>query len=346
MIRIAAGIVALVCGLAVTVKPGRSVVEGVSMAPGLRPGDIIEAGGLSQLWCRREPRRHERWIVVSPDGIPAIKRVAGLPGETVSIRDGDLTIGSQVVLTPPRVLAELASVVPQAVIAEKDDGGEDGWHATVAVAEVLDEADFAPAERRVLLPVRDVGITAVIDLRTSPSSGAALRARLRVGPFVVPWLVRAAGRFAFVAGRLDGRLVALAWPLTERSGRRADTGRVLPPQVDASWDVARRWPDDAPSDERDGPASFSVGITRDGASVSLADIGATIERVVVWRDALWRPAADGVEEWRVGTDAFFVLGDFPSGSRDSRQWGSLPRGAFRAEATLKPHGRSTPPVMR
>jgi type IV secretory pathway protease TraF len=30
-------------------------------------------------------------------------------------------------------------------------------------------------------------------------------------------------------------------------------------------------------------------------------------------------------EWRLGPDEFFVLGDFPSASRDSRHWGPLGR---------------------
>jgi hypothetical protein len=61
-----------------------------------------------------------------------------------------------------------------------------------------------------------------------------------------------------------------------------------------------------------------------------------IERVTVWRDILHRPAADGVVEWRVGSDAFFVFGDFPSGSRDSRHWGPLGRGMLRYRAAPAP----------
>jgi type IV secretory pathway protease TraF len=55
---------------------------------------------------------------------------------------------------------------------------------------------------------------------------------------------------------------------------------------------------------------------------------AMIERMAVWRDILHRPAADGMVEWRLGSHAFLVLGDFPSGSRDSRHWGPLGRSAL------------------
>jgi type IV secretory pathway protease TraF len=58
-----------------------------------------------------------------------------------------------------------------------------------------------------------------------------------------------------------------------------------------------------------------------------------IELIVVWRDILHRTAADGVPEWRLGPDAYFVLGDFPSGSRDSRHWGPLKRSSLRSPAT-------------
>ncbi|NBW86953.1 MAG: hypothetical protein EBR23_09040 [Planctomycetia bacterium] len=49
----------------------------------------------------------------------------------------------------------------------------------------------------------------------------------------------------------------------------------------------------------------------------------------LWRDVLHRPAADGRDAWRLRRDEFFVLGDFPSGSIDGRQWGPLHRAALR-----------------
>jgi type IV secretory pathway protease TraF len=67
---------------------------------------------------------------------------------------------------------------------------------------------------------------------------------------------------------------------------------------------------------------------------------AMIERIVVWRDILHRPGADGMVEWRLGPDVFFVLGDFPSGSRDSRHWGPLERSMLHSQATSLPRARS------
>ena len=62
-------------------------------------------------------------------------------------------------------------------------------------------------------------------------------------------------------------------------------------------------------------------------ALSLATEGDTpivIEQVTTWRDILYRAAADGTTTWSLEADNIFVLGDFPSGSRDSRHFGALP----------------------
>lgn len=64
-------------------------VEGHSMEPGLHNGQLVLA---LWPWCAGSPRRGQVWIVEGPEG-PAIKRLIGLPGETVSERGGDLWIG-------------------------------------------------------------------------------------------------------------------------------------------------------------------------------------------------------------------------------------------------------------
>ena len=64
-------------------------VEGHSMEPGLRDGQLVLA---LRPWCAGAPARGQVWIVEGPDG-SAIKRVIGLPGETVAEQGGDLWIG-------------------------------------------------------------------------------------------------------------------------------------------------------------------------------------------------------------------------------------------------------------
>ncbi len=299
------------------------------MAPGLRARDVVTTSWFPSLDRLRQPRRHERWILTSPDGSPAIKRVVGLPGETISIRGGDLTIGGQTVLTPPSLLAELASAVPEATIVTASDEAAGGrWQRTVSLASVLDDAAFAPTERRMLFPVRDVGLAAVVRLPESPADRVDVRVLARVGGFVVPWRLKASGRYAVVAGRLDNHVVGAAWPIADADTRQEHARFCLPPLAPVAWDVVRPWPDDVTIDADDTPPSLGLGLTSAGSPMNCRDADAMIEQMTVWRDILHRPAADGVVEWRLGSHAFFVLGDFPSGSRDSRHWGPLGRRVF------------------
>jgi hypothetical protein len=346
----------------VLAPPARYEVDGVSMAPGLLPGDVVTTGWFPAYDRLRQPRRHERWILTSPDGSPAIKRIVGLPGETVSIRDGDLAIGGRTVLTPPHVLAQVASSVAGASIASATDATtSDGWQRTVSMPSVLDDAACAPAERRMLLPVRDVGLAAVIRIRESPASSASaatsastsvdVRLRVRVGGFVIPWQIKAAGRYGLVAGRLDGHLVGVVWPLEAGDGRPEHTNSCLPPLPPTTWDVVQPWPEGISPDADAAPPS--LGLRLDDAGLDDAGLDATggasrdeadalIEQVVVWRDLLHRPAADGVVEWRLSPAAFLALGDFPSGSRDSRHWGPLDRTALRSRAMPTREERQRP----
>ena len=338
MNRVAACVVAVVCGLAMLAPPGRYEVEGLSMAPGLLPGDVVTTDWFPSLDRLRQPRRHERWILTSPDGSLAIKRVVGLPGETVSIREGDLAIGGQTILKPPSILAEMASAVTEETIVTASDDAADGrWQRIVSLPVVLDDAAFAPEERRMLLPVRDVGLAAVIRLPQSPADNAAVRVLARVGGFVVPWRLKASGRYAVVAGRLDGHVVGAAWPIADTDGQQERARFCLPSPAPLAWDVVRPWSDGSPSagapdNADDPPPALSLGITSAGIPMSCGDADALIERMAVWRDILHRPAADGVVEWRLQSNASFVLGDFPSGSRDSRHWGPLDRSMLRSRA--------------
>ena len=315
----AAGLCGLVV-LAVFASPRQFVVEGLSMGPGLLPGDRVTSGPWPLFDRWRVPRRFERWIVAAPDGTPALKRVVGLPGEVVSIRGGDLAIDGRTILPPPAVLAETATCVateqdPSGTEQALDPADEGTWRWHIAMPEVLDDAAFAPHERRVLLPVRDVGLAAIVRLHQLPAGAARLAAR--VGDRRIVWRLTAPSRYAIVAGRLDEHLVGAAWPLDATS--KADRG-CLPPGGPQAWDVAVTWPGDDGS-----PQALELGLS----TLARDDAVRCLERLVLWRDWLLKPAADQTEQWRLGAGEFFLLGDFPSGSRDSRHWGPLGRGSLR-----------------
>src|SRR5262245_25665285 len=72
-----------------------------SMAPALRPGDRVqveEAG-------RANPKRGEVWVFRAPRaaGLPGsvlVKRVVGLPGETVEVRGGETLVDGKPLAEP------------------------------------------------------------------------------------------------------------------------------------------------------------------------------------------------------------------------------------------------------
>lgn len=303
----AAGLAA--AALAVCGRPAVYEVEGVSMAPGLLPGDRVASAAfpLADRW--RSPRRFDRWVLASADGAAVIKRIVGLPGERVAIAAGDLVVGAGPVLKPPPLLAEIGTPLPAPPPLEA------AWR--MPPREILDDDARDPGRAVVLLPVRDVGFSAEIVADGSPE--ATFRVRATVGQTAIAWRL-AAGRHAVVAGRLDGHVVAVAWRLA--GDPRAGRGRsCLPPAVPREWSAAVPWPEDDPPDGLSPSLELAVE--------PAAGTNVRIERVELWRDVHWRPAATGVAAWTLGPDAVFVLGDHPAASRDSRHWGPVPRAALR-----------------
>jgi hypothetical protein len=301
---VAAAILALVAAaVMLVVRPTRYEVDGLSMAPGLMPGDVVATGWLPGADRACRPRRFERWIVDAADGTATIKRVAGLPGEEVAIQDGDLLVDGEAVLKSPTILGEVA--LPVALPIEHDDG--QAWMPPV---DVLDDVTFAAEVNRSLESVRDVGIAAVVR-----AGSAGSRAHLAVGDARITWRLPSGVRCHLIAGRLDGRLVAVAW--IDRDRPTADDRRsVLPNSTPGAWTVAVPWP------------QGMAGPTEAGCSAAL-DAGGKVEHIAAWRDIHYRPSMDGPTTWRLDEDSFLVLGDFPTGSVDSRAWGPRPRHSLR-----------------
>ncbi|RLT19966.1 MAG: hypothetical protein DWI27_01460 [Planctomycetota bacterium] len=282
-------------------RPARYEVDGLSMAPDVMPGDVVITQPFPAADRARRPERFERWIVDSPADERALKRVVGLPGETLAIVNGDLLADGMAVLKSPRVLAEVG--IELATIT----AGPSSGRFDLPPAEVLDDAPFATEVNRTLVTVNDLGIAAVVRTAT----GAA-EIRLTGGGRRVTWRPTPHTRGCFVAGRLDGCFVATAWKLPLRA---VAAGRACLPAAPPTWAHEEAWP----AGDADSGSGWSAEID---------DPAAIVERVWGWRDVHYRPA-DGVAEWRLGTGSFLVLGDFPTASRDSRHWGPLAREALR-----------------
>jgi signal peptidase I len=71
-------------------------IQGHSMAPGLRDGSLHLA---RRAWLAPAPARGEVWVVDGPDG-PSVKRVVGLPGETIRWDGPDLWVGDRRLVEP------------------------------------------------------------------------------------------------------------------------------------------------------------------------------------------------------------------------------------------------------
>ncbi len=66
------------------------------MAPALQDGEVRLA---LRAWAAGPPRRGQVWLVAGPEG-PAVKRLAGLPGEAVALQDGDLLVDGRRIPPP------------------------------------------------------------------------------------------------------------------------------------------------------------------------------------------------------------------------------------------------------
>lgn len=300
----------------VIASPRHFAVEGHSMGPALRPGDLVSTAWLPLGDHWRRPRRFDRWVVTLPDGTTGLKRVVGLPGESVTLVDGDLRIDARPVVKSPALLAELGS---QVGVRRKPAGDQASW--SLSPEPIMDEDPDEPTgPTRVLMPVCDAGFAAILDVDVPGDAWV----RTRVGPVDVTWRLGAAGRHAIVAGRLDGHLVAGAWPLP--GGVAWPPGSCLPTGSPGGWNVVRRWPGGPACEDRPFERPPILAVT-----TAHRDRGAraTIREISVWRDVVHRSAADGVTRWSLGGDAFLVFGDRPSVSRDSRHFGPLPRASLR-----------------
>lgn len=298
----AAIVAAAVAAGTILARPARYEVEGLSMAPGLMPGDIVTTGWLPAADRFRRPRRFERWIVAPPDGGTAVKRVAGLPLETVEIRAGDLFANGVVVRKAPTDLAAMAMLIPLPL----DTGPH---HARLPAGEVHDDDAFAAEVNRPLKPVRDVGLMVV--LRTGTTTSLVT---VRLGDAALRWRIPPQARIRLIAGRLDGHLVAVAW--RDRKAAPAAVGAAFPSAVPAAWSFTEPCRNDP---DTTMPPRCEVRVSDT----------AVIDEAVAWRDVHLRPTADGTTSWRLDGGAYLLLGDFPSGSIDSRTWGPLPAAALR-----------------
>lgn len=298
----------LAAGVGLVAAPSRHVVDGWSMAAGLVPGDVVASGWFPAADRWRRPARWDRRILVTHEGLPIVKRIVGLPGEAIAITAGDIVVDGRVVLKPPPVLGQVGVAVDAMPVRSA------AWALPARV--VWDDMTIGPPLSRRLEPTRDVGLAA--EVLVPVGAGGDTRVRLRVADRIFGWRIATGGRFAVVGGRLDGHAVAVAWRLDAVAD--GDDRSAFSAGMPADWDVALPWTATLPADVAP-PLALAVAPVADGRGL--------IERVTVWRDVHYRPRVPAADSWLLGADAWFVLGDYPDASIDSRRFGPVGRRALR-----------------
>ena len=327
-------------------------VQGMSMAPGFQEGDVIS-------W---QPRKNNNFLRNAPivcqlEEELVIKRVIGLPKESVRITDGDLFIDDKIIQKSPQLLEQFGLIVD-----DDADSWSDPTHSWIQTnnqwsckyvspkhiswlkfypvssrgvvhnedgLRIYDDVSWLPKENRHLNSVQDIGISVVLDIRLQ--EGNSFEIFFADNQSAARIIVRRQGRLAVIAGRLDGQFVVAAWPLAQKrtAGGISDSQNNsdlygLPRLWSACLNVSNK------KREKQRVQSLSVGIKKIGSqeeSPSGVPEMVTAEGLLVWRDIYWLSMPNKTE-WIVPEKHVFVLGDCPAASRDSRQWGSIPLDAI------------------
>ncbi len=302
-------------------------------------------------------RRWESVVLGCPQSPSAwcVKRVAGLPGERVAIRDGDVWINNAIMRKPHTAAREMAVLVhtlptadddhkdaPRRWISETDHWqwtGHGFQHAAetpgnnahrnapirwleyrhpspteTSAAEtaepILDESPYDQDEIRAFAAVNDLLLTGEF----TRQSGGTLFFRSTAGSdlFVAQIDLSSGsvklehnGQTVDMAGGHSVRLnrsAEFAWMLADQLVQLSVDGHVL---IQTPYEPTKT---DGPT----APAQLAIG-------VRAADV--TIEKLTLFRDVYYTPGPpDGVTEYQLGPDEYFLLGDNSPHSQDGRWW--------------------------
>ncbi len=299
----------------------------------------------------RPPRRWEVIVFKFP-GKPElnyIKRLIGLPGEKIEIRNGDIFIDDRIARKPPEAQRAMWRLVHDSRLPEKDGGGDRGpawkivsgnWSLAEGRFEARAGADDAwlAYGRKIkdLNAYNEIGNTGgqstVGDLRLAfqvtvgtASHGAGIRARLTEDDdqLEIFYPCTASGTATTEA---EATLTHHGKVLGRAKVEAAVAGLVL------AFDLARV--DDGVRLEVNGAEVFAFdlpsaeGLTQaSGASFGARGTSAVFESVTLSRDVYYLPFVKGSTSvrfpYRVPEKGYFVLGDNSSNSTDSRVWETL-----------------------
>ncbi len=295
-----------------------------SMAPTLLGDDLPRRGGdrvLVKKWDAflSGPRRWQIWVFRPPLDRPInyVKRVVGLPGETVEIRDGDLFLDGRIARKPPGTREDTwFPVFPPADGRPSRSPAPSPWEGEGFRRE--DEGDAystsGAKERRLLryrLPIGD----APSNSGSNPVGDVRLRFAVEGAEAGTVLLVRIVGR----AGPCEVRI-----PAGGGGGQAVVNGKEHPLSVDGEVRSCEVSFADLLLEARvDGEVVLSMdlepaagGRQSFGVSFGVEKGGAAFRDVRLDRDVFYT----GSGAFTVPEGHYFFLGDNSSNSMDGRAW--------------------------
>ncbi|HEV3416617.1 MAG TPA: signal peptidase I [Pirellulales bacterium] len=325
---------------------GRS---GIELTPEVLAGDRLFVDRTT--FALRAPRRWEVVLLRCPERASdyCIKRIVGLPGDAIEIRDGDVYVDGAIARKPldrQREMAILvhdsawtnaASNLPNRWSAEPDSGWEmidGGWHCnsrvpslnwlnyvhwrrtpggptTIEESPIRDEDGYNQTTSRKLNQVTDLML--VCRLSASGKGELLLKARDSREEFQVS-VQPSTGTIALARNGREVQSVQAAAGMLDQPTELVLS--IIDQQVVVAigGQTELIYPYDPPGSEVHAPSQpFSIGAI--GLKVLIAQLQ-------IWRDVYYTPPISSATSTvcHLGLDEYFVLGDNSPISRDSRSW--------------------------